>query len=362
MSSERHIIFVHTCLAYFNGIIAILLLIYWLIIITYRLFLIRSKRKQYNNASELDPRTHSQIIYSFQTVRNRDICLVIILLLEIADVVIISFAIPEPFIYSIHSNKKINETFTNCSIAYRLFANLYVHPVYALLVVTLPFLSITQLMLLSLLNSYLSGRYFGHRFPKLVVYKYIFIWTFQSFLLGMCIIPKLQILLFPTITLLVFLNWLNLVISSRKMCRAIQSKMKEIRLFEWDANMFRNYSRNFRQYRIGMGFLIGAFFFAILALSAYTISYSLFIGSCFIHSVYGIRFYLKLYDASEYTMLLNIWVVFPCLCFYEALLFLPSLSIFLYHVANLLYDKCTGKGNMQRINNALFEPLMLRYT
>ena len=351
----------HFSLPFIIGTICLFSLFYWLIIIAYRLYLIRNKHKRYFNTPDLDPRIHSQILYSFQTVRNRDICLVILILLEILILALLSFVMPPYIVNDLKSDNKIKEIFPNCSIEYPITLDFYVHPVLALPFVIPSILTLTQLMLLSLLNSYLSGRYFGHRFPKRVVYKYIFIWTFQSFLLGVFIIPKLQILHIPTITLLVFLNWLNLVISSRKMCRAIQSKMKEIRLFEWDANMFRNYSRNLKQYRIAMGFLIIAFFFLILALGSLAISYFIFVESCFIYKAYGINLNFNMsyfHTIRKYIYNFDAWIVFLCLLLYAILLFLPSLGVILYHVANLLYDKCTGKGNMRKINNALFQPLM----
>ena len=349
-------------MTYLVVIICLLLLVYWLSIIVYRLYLIGNKHKQYVTSSELDPRCHSQILFSFETVRNRDLCLVVILLLEVMIVIIFSSA--DHKFDSLIGNHT-NSTFMHCEHSGMLFEQLYTHFVIPLMFVTLFIIIITQLMLLSLLNLYLSVRYFRHTFPRLVVCKYMYSWIFQAFILVACIIPKLQILLLPITTLLMFLNWLNLIISSRKMCRAIQSKMNEIRLFEWDANMFRNHSLNLKQYRIAMRFLISANFVLICILLYLVICYFTFIGSCFIHKVYGNNLMFNLThldDIHSIILKFNRWIIFISVLLYVILLFLPSLGIFLYHVANLLYDKCTGKGNMQRINNALFEPLMIRYT
>ena len=349
----------HLSLAYLIGTIGTLLLLYWLIIITYRLYLIRNKRKRYLNSPELDPRAHSQILYTFTTVRNRDICLIALILLEILIVPTSSFVMPEYYRRYLNSTK--NNTFPNCTFNKELFiAIVYIYPAYALPFVLIINSSLTQLLLISFLNSYLAGRYFGHSFPKIVVCKYIFAWIFQTFLQTICIIPKLQILFLPTTTLLLFLNWLNLIASSRKLSGAIRSKIKEIRLFEWNPTQFRNQSRNLKQYTISMGFLISAFFFLTVAIGILTVSMLLF-STCFIRIVYGININFNsthVSDIRNVVSTFDYWAVFFFLVIYAVLLFLPSLFIFLKHIANLLYDRCTGKGNMQKINNALFDPLI----
>ena len=350
---------VHNSLTYLIGTIGILLLLYWLIIITYRLYLIRNKREQYFSSPELDPRTHSQNLYTFTTVRNRDICLAALILLEILIVATSSFVVPEYCSHYLSSTK--NKTFLNCTFKEPFIVIFHIYPAYALPFVLIFNSFFTQLLLISFLNSYLAGRYFGHSFPKIVICKYLFVWIFQTFLQTICIIPKLQILFLPTTTLLLFLNWLNLIASRRKLSRAIRSIIKEIRLFEWNPTQFRNHSRNLKQYTISMGFLISAFFFLIVAIGVLTISCVLLMKSCFIRTVYGININFNFTNVSDIYRVISTfdsWAIYSFLVIYAVLLFLPSLFIFLNHIANLLYDRCTGKGNMQKINNALFDPLM----
>ena len=359
MSFERTL---HFSLTYLLGTISTLLLLYWLIIITYRLYLIRNKHKQYLNSPELDPRAHSQILYTFTTVRNRDICLIALILLEILIIPTSSFALPAFLSHLLYFESPIvKETFPNCESSNSIIVCLYIYPAYALPFVLISISFLTQLLLISFLNSYLAGRYFGHSFPKIVVCKYIIVWIFQAFLQTICIIPKLQILFLPTTTLLLFLNWLNLIASSRKLSRAIRSKIKEIRLFEWNPTQFRNQSRNLKQYTIAMGFLISAFFFLLLDIGVITVTYFLLMKSCFIRTVYGINVSFNLTHVSDIRNVIitfDHWAVYLFIVIYAVLLFLPSLFIFLNHIANLLYDRCTGKGNMQKINNALFDPLI----
>ena len=346
-------------LANLIGTIGILLLLYWLIIITYRLYLIRNKRKKYLNSPELDPRAHSQILYTFTTVRNRDICLIALILLEILIVVTSSFALPSVAQYA-HKHVPI---FSDCSHLSALVASAYTHPVYGLFLTTICLLVITQLLLISFLNSYLAGRYFGHSFPKKVTYKYIFVWVFQCVLQTISMIPKLQILFLPTTTLLLFLNWLNVIASSRKLSRAIRSKIKEIRLFEWNPTQFRNQSRNLKQYTIAMGFLISAFFLLTVALLFLTISFflNILVSNCYFSVVYGINLRI---DANFTNGIhnnieeLGDWIGYSIVVSFAILLLLPSLILVLFYLLNSLYDRCTGKGNAYKVNKMLSEPLL----
>ena len=350
----------HVLLTYLIGTFGLVLLVYWLIIISYRLYLIRNKHKQYLKASELDPRIHSQILHSFITVRNRDICLVLLILLEILIIATFSFGFPEFWSNLLHSNTTIvKHTFPNCTNLNRVIISVYIHPACGLFLIVFINSILTQLMLLSFLNSYLAGRYFGHSFPKIVVWKYIFSSIFQTFILTLCIIRKLQIFFFPICTLLIFLNWLNLIASSRKVCRAIRSKMKEIRLFEWNPALFRNHSRNLKQYRISMAFLIGSFLSLLIATTVLTISYFLIVGSCFIDNVYKVHLSITIPEQikSRTYDIINLFVFFLGLV-YGILLLFPSCYLFLVHTATLLYDCCTGKGNLHRIKNTLFDPLL----
>ena len=342
--------------AYSIGTIAILLLVYWLVVISYRLYLIRNKHKQYLSTYGLDPRVHSQILYSLATVRNRDICLVVLILLEILILAIFSYAMLEIFLTLSNLEDKRKEIFPNCNYTDSTIINLYVYPVYALLVVALSILVIIQMMLLSILNSYLAGRYFGHSFPKIVVCKYIFSWIFQTSILTICVMPNFQIFILPIYSLLLFLNWLNIIASSRKMCRAIQSKMKEIRLFEWNPAQYRNHSLNLQQYRTAMGFLISAFLFLTLASGFYSINYFFIVGSCFINTVYELNLNFDVSNLfHNYISTLLTWFAYFFILLFAILLLLPSLSIFLYHMVNLLYGRYTGKG---KYHSALFEPLI----
>ena len=353
-------------LASFIGIVGILVLIYWLIFISYRLYLILCERKKYFNSPELDPRIHTQNLYSFTTVRNRDICLVVLILLDIIITVNFAFVLPNIHHYSRETDQVIKKgIFSNCTRLNSWIAYAYTQPASASLFTTLFVFVFTQIMLISFLNTYLAGRYFGHSLPRKVIYKYIFVWGFQCVLHTICIIPKLLILLCPISTLLLFLNWLNLIASSRKVCRAVRSKMKEIRLFEWNPAQYRNLVISLKHYEIANAFLITAHFFLFFALLFLTISFflNIFVADCYFTVAYGINFNI----VSSITIIEGIndnikelggWVGYFITFSFAIFLLLPSLFLSLSHLLNSLYHRCTGKGNINTVNRMLFEPLI----
>ena len=277
------------------GIVGVLVLLYWFIFISYRLHLILSNRRDFLNSSGLDSRVRVQNLYSYTTIRNRDICLIVLILLEMIVTAYSSFVLPRIPYYFEHTDADRKKPL-DCIIPVIEYP--YTHPLSVLLFTVLFVVILTQLMLISLLNLYLSGRYFGYSFPRKVIYKYIFFWGFQCILATICIIPKLQILFCPIVTLLIFLNWLNLFFSSRKVCRAIRSKMKEISLFEWNPGQYRHLAVTLKHYKIGNACLLIAFFFLVLALFCLTVSYffNILASDCYLHEVYKINFSINSHE------------------------------------------------------------------
>ena len=352
-----------------DGVVSVLLLTFWLTVITYRLKLTLKKHKYYLKEYFGDSRIRSEILYALETVRNKDIFLLILVLLEIVIYFCLVLVIPQMDInvyQHYHSTEEFHQQFSNCSSFNPLIAYSYLHPANAFMIITFGMMIITQFMLISFLNSYLSGRYFGHSLPRKVIYKYIFWWIFQYFTLGILIIPKLLIALPSVTTIFFFLNWLNLIASSRKLSRAIRSKMNEIRLFEWNPTLYRCLSITFKQYKIFMGFLIVAFFFLLLTIMYLSITFMFGIvifANCFLEKVYGINLNVTLPPSSiqiiaEYFVGVQRGVAILFAFLYSFFLLIPSLFFFLSYVVNLLYYRFTGKGNMSRIKAELFQPLM----
>ena len=357
----------------FAGSLSLLLMIFWLSVTSYRLYKSRNTRKFYLHTYVDYSHIRSEILYALQTVRNRDICLLILIIMEIIIIISLSFILPVASTHlfdSVASGvSQYNETFPKCankfeSISIVLYS--YTHPLNAAVYVSMCMLIISQLMLISFLNSYLAARYFKHKLQKKFFIKYFLLWVFQFLILAITVTPQIQLFLLLTMSILFTANWVNLVCTSRKLCNNIKSKIKEIRLFESNPSALREHTTNLKQYKIAMGFLISSYFsflLVILALGSLFLMEVIFAGNCYVKMVYGITLNISDTTGSNqhiHDVLHNIVEAF-CLLFaflYAALLMIPSLYLVVKYLVCWLYNCCTGRGNMSRMNNALFEPLV----
>ena len=116
-----------------------------------------------------------------------------------------------------------------------------------------------------------------------------------------------------------------------------------------------------------MGFLISSYFFSVLAAtgtSAVLFINTLFRGNNFVEQVYGIKlniFFTETQLAQRIHCILYLIGNFSSFFFailYAVLLVLPSLYLVVKYLVCWLYTCCTGRGNMSRMNNTLFEPLL----
>ena len=356
--------FVEFVFGFIIGVL-IVLLTFWLTVLIYRLNTTLKKYKHYRQEYVGDSHLRSEILYALETVRNRDIFLIILVLLEIIICFCMTLVTPQMDLHLYHNSKylhKFHELFPNCSSFHPLLAFSYIYPANTFMIITFGMMIITQFMLISFLNSYLAVRYFGYSLPRKVIYKYIFWWIFHYSIQAICIIPKLLLFLAPLFTVLVFFNWLNLIVSSRKMCSVIRSKMKEIYLFECNPALYRNLFRSLRQYKLCMGTLILAFFFLLLCSAFLSITYFLHIimfSSPFLGKVYGIHLKMDLLNVTSADFFYIQNLVSTTLGFlYGLCILIPSLFLFLFYILNVLYNRCTGKGNISKINIDLFKPLM----
>ena len=349
------------------GVLSVLLLTFWLTVITYRLKLTLKKHKYYLKEYFGDSRIRSQILYALETVRNKDIFLLILIILDISMFFCFTLVLPQLNINvykSVYTESIRDEVFPKCNISL-FIVYFYVYPANTFMIITFGMLIITQFMIISFLNSYLSGRYFGHSLPRKVIYKYIFWWVFQYIMQTIFIVPKLLIFLPLVCVVFLFFNWFNIILTSRKMCNAIRSKLEEIRLFEWNPNHYRIISRNFKHYKAAMSVFIFSFLLSVIALTIISILYFLHIvtGNCYLETVYGITAKVNLTQNATKQIQdivdeLLFAFAFALSSVNAILLLLPSLLMFLFYGVNLIYHCCTGKGNMNRINTELFEPLM----
>ena len=350
------------------GVVSILILCIWLTIVSYRLNATRKKHKKVRINYEIDARVRLQKIFYLETARNKDLFLATLIIVEIIMLAASLLGGPPAFnsLYSQEIDNLIIKTFPSCNTTINhIVAFIYIYPAFVLVFILFSMLVATEFMMISYINTYIAARYLGYSLPKTVCLKYIICWIFLGLFLVIFCIRKLQLFLFPTLTITLFLNWLNIIRSSRKLYRAIQSKLDEIRRFEWNPTHFRHLSNNLKLYKYTMGTLITSFFSMVLTWVVVSIWYPLevlLVGDCYMNKVYGINITFNFSSTTKDTIFLNIeqnrWVIFALEITSIILLMSPSIFIFTYYLANYLHDQCTGRGNTRRINKVLFEPLM----
>ena len=356
----------HTYEASFGVIYTIISMI-WLGIIVYRLNLIRIKHKQISESHDFKTDYRSKSMYNLTTITTRDLFLFVIILLDIFN----AFVIPFIFYYiekniEFSNNKEIIiKDYFGCDVL-GIIGYSYLHPPVVLYLILLAMMIISQVMLLSYLNSYLAVRYLGYSLHYNVKYKYIYSWIFQCLVQIIFIIPQLQLFFQLIVTILFISNWLNLLISSRKVTRAIRSQMEEIRLFEWNPAHYRNYARSLKYYKLSMFFVISAFLLLILTFIVTMLLFYLQLiltGNCYISRVYQIPLPIN-FTGSEPTQINYIfssiydWLPLFTMMIFGLLFTLPSSIIFLSYLVNFVYGRCTGKVSKNKLTNTLFEPLI----
>ena len=349
------------------GVINVYIAIIWLGIIVYRLVLIHFRYKQVSKSCNLNADSKSNLLYNLSTLRTRDFILFVMIIFEVLSLFVTAVVcsyIEKHIAYS-YKIRAIVYPYFNCTVL-SIIGYSYIYPANMLCFILLAMLIITQFMLISFLNVYIAGRYFGHSLHYKVRYKFICCWIFQCVIQLILIIPWLQIF-FPLITsLLLLYNWSNLVASSRKVKEAIRSKMEEVRLFEWNPTHYRNYTNTLKYYKLAMLFVVINYSLLIIS---YIISFLfvyiqlILVGNCYFEKVYGISFTTNFTERETYNLnnaftYIYDTVPFIIMIFFGLFFTLPSVVFFVYYLANYVYGRCTSKVNINKITGSLVEPLI----
>ena len=360
MYSPTHLfIILHFILESSFALSFLIICVIWLFIIIYRLCSIRAK--YYSNEYGAD----TQLLYNIQTIQFREKLLLVIVILEILSFTSYTLITHEFYLHIYTPGLNSTFEYFHCNVAL-IIGYSYLHPPVVLYFILLAMMIISQIMLLAYLNSYLAVRYLGYSLHYSVKYKYICLWIFQCLVQTIFIIPQLQLFFQLIVTILFISSWLNLLISSRKVTRAIRSKMEEIRLFEWNPAHYRNYARSLKYYKLSIFFVISAYLCLIAALTIVTLllyMQILFVDNCYLEKVWGIRVQFNLTQSQnmQFNSIFNElrdWISLSLCILFGTLYIIPSATLFLGYILNGLYHRCTGRGDTLRFTYSLLEPLI----
>ena len=337
---------------------------YWFVVIFYRIYQTIKQRRICSRSLALESHVRKQYLYNLETALRKDSFLLVILALETVMTISLGF-IGTGILYEIYSGayKITNNTFS-CEVNTFLQLN-YDYPEIYIVYIPICMLLMTQVLVIAYLNLYIAARYLKHEVTRKTRLKFINWWILQWIMLAVTSIQQFQLFSHLLVAIILAVNLQTLNCSRKKLCKAIQSKIDEIRNFEWNPAQFRNQTINLRFYNITMKVIILVFLIMLLEMLLVSVSFFLQIiltGNCFLKKVYSIEVNLlpknetkKIYDNFEVVIDLSVIINFTIIIFSQIA---PSLIFVLIYLANYIYDKCTGKGHTYRIHKALLEPML----
>ena len=348
-----------------------IMLAIWLIVVVYRLNLNRVRYKQLSNTRPGNQDSYVRNIYNLRTFLIREIFLVIIIIDEIFTLLTCIFFLQYVYHEILISHKVSRQIFEHfgCNVQ-PLIGFSYMHPSLLLFFLPISIGMSTLLMLLAYLHSYLAARYLEHSLPNKYKYKYVCWWVIQCSVQLICIFPKFQLLFLPIQEVFFIINWIYVVLCSRKVISAITSRINEIRNFEWNsAHMghLRKYVINLKHYKATVRFFLCAIFTLIVIFTVTIVMFYLeliLLGDCYFQEAFGINISKNISTpkhVADINKTINSaygWLVLITLIMFACIFTMPSLVLFSAYLLNSLYSCLTGKVNMQKYNNALFEPLI----
>ena len=345
------------------GLISLITSLIWLFVIIYRIYLTRLKYRQYSKSFHAYFDSHNRILYNLETFQYRDTLLIILIILEQVCIFTFMFGGHEYYTSTYKSESALKEVkeFFSCNVTL-IPAVSYLHPEYTIFFILLSMMIVTHLMLISYINAYLAARYLGHSLLKSYKCKYILVWLFQFAIQLFFVIPRLQLLSMLVVSLSTISNWFYIIVTSRKVTTAIRLKIKEIRLFEWDAAQYRHYTQSLRSYRHVMFVVVTSIFLLMLIIPILTILFYLELilgGQCYFEQVYGISVPYNSTGANQVKLLeATYWVILTLGSGFGVLYSLPSIVIFIGFLVNSIHSRCTGKADMRRLTSTFFDPLI----
>ena len=334
--------------------------------------LIRNARKTWReyklhkNSIHIDYQLRIKVLFNYRTVLIKDAFLVCIAIIECIQPLYIG--VPSTFIrlYTKLHNQTLHsiEKQDKCKLT-QLLDQLLVDPAIQLIPISYGILTISSMMLLIILSTYLARRYFGYSLEKRLLFQLVTWWASQILFLFISLIPYLQLLIF-IIPILMTIDWILLVKSSRKLSRTIKSKLFEVLHFENDRVRYRMQRVNYITYNVFITIHLFTILSTILLITLFTITASvkgLILNQCYLKQNYNIDLQINL-DIETRAVLrktmftvIDGYAMFSIELVYGLLLVLPYLCVSLAYLSHVM---CRGTtcGRAYRFNNAMIEPLL----
>ena len=322
--------------------------------------------KLHKNSTHIDYQLRVKILFNYRTVLIKDAFLVCIAIIECIQPLYIG--VPS-FVYHLYtqSHKQLLHSIerqAKCKST-QLLGQLLVDPAIQLIPISYGILAVSSMMLLIILSTYLSRRYYGYSLEKRLLFQLVTWWASQILFLFISLIPYLQLLI-ATVPVLLTIDWILLIKSSRKLSRTIKSKLFEVLHFENDRVRYRMQRVNYITYNVFITIHLFTILTTILLSTLFIITAlveGLILNQCYLKQNYNIDLQINLDKETRAALRKTVFVVieryamFSIELVYGLLLVLPYLCMSLAYLSHVMCRGTTA-GRAYRFNNAMIEPLL----
>ena len=347
-------------------VLHLLLTNFWLICIIRNARKTWREFKQYKISTHIDYQVRAKILFNYKTVLIKDAFLICITVIEI----IIPFYVGVPAgslrLYEKSHTKIIHSIEKQYKCEFKLILDLLlIDPAVQLIPISYGVLSISSMMSMTILSTYLARRYFGYSLEKSLLCRLIVWWVIQIFLLFTSLIPYLQLLI-CTLPVLQTIDWIILLKSSRKLSRTLKSKLFETLHFEYNYPRYRRQRNNYIIYNVFITVHLLSVLSTILLVSLMLLTVlakGIVLNHCYLQHTYNIDLEFNLDNATRaaFSEAVRVYLErYASLCIdvvYGLLLVLPYLCISLAYVSHFM---CRGVTSIRayRFNYAMIQPLL----
>ena len=347
-------------------LLLVVLTCFWNILIIIHAIKTWREYKLYKTSNYFDYQIRKKILSNFKTILIKDLMLILLSIFEFS--VPLYLGLPTTIIMQyIERHEQYIEGlqksgFGNCSID-PILALVYFNPFILLAPISFGVFLNSSMVLLLGLSAYLTRKYQGYSLEKGLIYRISFWLLCQNILLFSSLIPYLQVLILLLPISLTLFNWGLLVRASRKLSRAIKSKLFEVYTFEFDPLLYRKLKNSYRNYNIFISFHLMSLFLLIVVICITIVFFSLnplLSSSCYLETVYGIQLSIP---SSIQDVLMNRvtgnffkYALFSVEVVYTLFLIIPWLVITILYLSHAAFKR--GRNNLFDFNHAMIQPLL----
>ena len=310
----------------------------------------------------IDSQVKSKLIFNYRTVYIKDVLLICIAVLEFILPLCLIVAGSFQNYYKKTRMDIFKRSYNDCDTTGYL-SLLLINPFIQLLTVGFAFLFISSMMLLVILTTYLSRRYFGYTLEIRFLVRIIVWWTVQTTFLLLSVIPQLEFLII-SMPIFLSIDWVLLSVTSWRLSQTLKSKLLELFRFEYDPVRYRSQKIRYKAYNV----FVTIHTITVLTLILVTwlqlvinLTKATLFNDCYLKYRYHIHMEIHVgieskRIISEIIEVFSYYVNFSLLFLYGIFLDIPFSLLFLAKLSYFLFKG--SRNSMYRYNYSITQPLL----